>query len=726
MPSLKTRSETNNRFCGQPCLLSGMQLPTCQDVMKLYAYYRSDNNLNTHQEHAKKVADDVMKLYNKASIPTIQLSSITQKVIRLFNRMVKVSKYGKGIRTSIVFEEKLTVLDSLFDICSCKCVDIGVRERSNCKCPFSMKIPASEWEFWIDQKTSRKMFIAGIDKVNTTKLLRKAKRQHHSSQIGHGMEDANEFEDVQQDVPDQDTSDEDVELDTLNVSDNEIKSCQNRTKYPELSKALDRCKVSNRKASLIVNAVLKDLNLLTELTALDQNKIQRERIYWRTQENIRHAVNCKEITCLGFDGKTDKTFTMKIGKRIIRKEEHYMLVAFPGGNYIDHVTPKTNRAVDVAIEIMSVIRETGSDKTLKSILCDGTNVNTGKSNGIITKLEQQLGRPLQWLVCLLHMNELPFRKYFNVVDEALTTGPTTSTGIISKELDFKPTDIPIATFQPIHGKVIDISEEICRDFSDDQLYFLRACLAVQTGRFDSSHIEFLQHGNPGNMNHARWLTKANRILRLYMSKWIASEKLVKIVSFIVNIYGPMWFQVKSHSTCQDGAKNFFFLVKLCQHLSDEDKSIVYPVLQNNNYFAHPENILLAAVGDDDIDIRKVAAQRIIAARHEQKDGPPRTFDKKNVVINFRANSYIHMIDWTKCRVTVPPLMVHISDQYLSCLEPVILPGIPCHSQSVERAVQDLSSTCFKVCGHEARHGMLLQCKRARMEKPVVNNKSNFL
>ena len=35
----------------------------------------------------------------------------------------------------------------------------------------------------------------------------------------------------------------------------------------------------------------------------------------------------------------------------------------------------------------------------------------------LRKIEEQLGRPLQWLVCQLHMNELPFRKYFSNVDE---------------------------------------------------------------------------------------------------------------------------------------------------------------------------------------------------------------------------------------------------------------------------------------------------------------------
>lgn len=50
-----------------------------------------------------------------------------------------------------------------------------------------------------------------------------------------------------------------------------------------------------------------------------------------------------------------------------------------------------------------------------AIGCDGTVVNTRNNNGVISLIENEIGRPLQWLVCLFHGNEfflpsfLPFR-----------------------------------------------------------------------------------------------------------------------------------------------------------------------------------------------------------------------------------------------------------------------------------------------------------------------------
>ena len=273
-------------------------------------------------------------------------------------------------------------------------------------------------------------------------------------------------------------------------------------------------------------------------------------------------------------------------------------------------------------------------------------------------MKENLGRPLQWLVCLLHCNELPFRKFFSVVDRGQTTGPKSSTGEIASALNFDPKDKPIAAFLPVPGKVIDISEDVKKDLSTDQLYFLRACLAVEAGYQASQDIPFLQLAQPGNLSHARWLTTGNRLLRLYMSTDSPPETLKRITSFIVNFYGPAWFQIKLHCSCQDGPRNLFYMIQLCQDLDASDQEIICPVLNNNNYFTHSENILLTAVGDINEDNRKYRIENFIAAREQldPHDCNIRTFEKKNIALNFSAASYLDIIDWTKCDVTPPPLL----------------------------------------------------------------------
>ena len=40
---------------------------------------------------------------------------------------------------------------------------------------------------------------------------------------------------------------------------------------------------------------------------------------------------------------------------------------------------------------------------------DGTNGNTGLNHGAVKYIEMELGRELQWLVCIFHMLESPFK-----------------------------------------------------------------------------------------------------------------------------------------------------------------------------------------------------------------------------------------------------------------------------------------------------------------------------
>ena len=231
---------------------------------------------------------------------------------------------------------------------------------------------------------------------------------------------------------------------------------------------------------------------------------------------------------------------------------------------------------------------------------------------------------------------------------------------------------------------------------------------------------------PRNLSNSWWLTKANRILRWYMFKQVCSEQLYRITSFIVNVYAPSWFNVKHHSSCLDEARNFFYLIKRCYELGPEDWEIVEPVLQNNSYFAHPENILLAGVTDEDECIRKFACEKVLEARVHSSTNVIRVFDKSTITLEYSASSYIHMTDWTAAVVTPPPLLSSISNEDLEQFQVDSFKGIPCHSQAVERCIKDISATTLKVFGHKSRHGMVMQCLKSRGELPKVDSKSDFL
>ena len=81
--------------------------------------------------------------------------------------------------------------------------------------------------------------------------------------------------------------------------------------------------------------------------------------------------------------------------------------------------------------------------------------------------------------------------------------------------------LPVVKFEKVSGKVNDMSDDVVRELSSNQQYLYSISKAVQNGVVS----EQLAVCSPGNYNHARWLTLANRILRLYVSTQAPTDAL---------------------------------------------------------------------------------------------------------------------------------------------------------------------------------------------------------
>jgi len=141
-----------------------------------------------------------------------------------------------------------------------------------------------------------------------------------------------------------------------------------------------------------------------------------------------------------------------------------------------------------------------------------------------------------------------------------------------------------------------------------------------------------------------------------------SNTVVTIVTFIVHVYAPTWFNIKQKPSCKDGARHLFMMIKNSRYQTDELKAIVDPVIQHNSYFAHPKNLLLAMMTNDRPQIRELALRRILKARDQLKRKGVRQFTVS--LIDFDCTDYTAMIDWTTVRVTEPPFTMSISDDDL--------------------------------------------------------------
>ena len=511
------------------------------------------------------VTIDVIAIWENASIPTISENSITRKIEKAIISVKNINTTPIASRNTEYFFAQIEKFDELFDISPCKCFDSDF-QRTNCKCP--IKIALCEYPFCTDQKTERLQIISGIDKNLTARLCDRAKRVHAKG-LSIQMEDKQKKYCVNKEISDNIYSIEreeslenmeSIDDPTIHFNNSLTIQSQNCNNYDTLAATADRFRSSSREVVALVNAVLIDLNMLTPETALSYSKIQQERKKARKSTIRKLSVDRKSLSCVMFDGRRDRTLTISESNssyslKSIEMEEHIALLSEPGSKYIDHVTPESGKSRDIAHEILSVLSETDSSDSLIGIGCDGCATNTGNNAGVIRRLELSLDRPLQWMICMLHLNELPFRHLFDAID-GRTTGPKSFIGDIGKELNRDLRLLPLQHYKPIEGCIVEIPSDVLTQLSSNQLYLYQIGMSVQKGEsyLSNSDITFRA---PGELHHARWLTRANRILRLYVSKSNPSQSLEKIVHFLVSFYIPGWFHIKQHPLCTDGAKKSF-------------------------------------------------------------------------------------------------------------------------------------------------------------------------
>ena len=294
--------------------------------------------------------------------------------------------------------------------------------------------------------------------------------------------------------------------------------------------------VSDQSAASIASAVLQDVDMVNKddiSKVVDRSKVRRERSKLRSK-----LTRCThEIKPLGlsFDGRKDTTQVMiKKGRKLAKStviEEHITLVEEPQSKYIGHITVVNGSSKTIAEGIIQFFDTNKmSTEDIIAVGCDGTNVNTGVSGGVIRLLETRFGRPLQWLICMLHCNELPLRHLLQKLD-GVTTGPKAFSGTIGKAIQTCE-DLPVINYSPIEVEGLHYTN--ASDLSTDQQYLLNICRAVSSGSC-SGDLALIK---PGTVVYSRWMTTANRILKLYVASENPSENLVIISTFEMKVLFP--------------------------------------------------------------------------------------------------------------------------------------------------------------------------------------------
>ncbi|CAG4928614.1 unnamed protein product [Colias eurytheme] len=744
--SLSTlRSDLQCPLFGHGRDLKSNVLPTYEDIILCYIWLsrgkKQYRNLAT--DTYKTLSEKLLLVWQSASIPTIEVRSVIKR-IKVYHEkyriLLKPYKSRKNVET---YQARLKLFKEeaqfLFDIAACKCENFNL-----CKCPKELKVPILERAFLIDQRTERKMGIGRIDlKISTQNARRFLRKQpRETRQANCSTEPSSSY--AQNVIEEQflpDTSSSSVESTNEKNQDQlpsepsllmsrEVTQKRNTISLATVARTVDRYGVSDRAAAAIVSAAFQDVGLITEESStniVDRNKIRRARELQRqtliNESNLQHN---NSTFGLYFDGRKDKTLTMiDSSRRKIVVEEHISIIKEPNSEYIGHITLSSGRATVVSKKIIDFLQEKHIDlQNMVVVGCDGTVVNTGAKGGVIRCIERSLQKPLQWFICQLHANELSLRHMFEKLD-GTTSGPRSFMGPIGKDL--KDCEIRLLiNYRSISCILPDISN--VQDLSSDQQYLYDICMAINCGHCSIS----LSKKNPGKIVHSRWLTMANRLLRLYVSTTSPTENLIHLVTFILNVYAPMWFFIKTKPTCIYGAKHLHKTIILSRYLPEHLKMIVDPVIQRNGFFGHTENILLAMLGDERKNIRVLALRKILKARDSAVRGV-REF--KVPQLNFNAVDYIDIVIWNDVVVTEPPILKNISTSIiLECIETPekidhfiipLLKKYPCHTQATERCVKIVTEASAAVCGPIRRDGFIRTRLLSRKIMPVFETKKDY-
>ena len=119
----------------------------------------------------------------------------------------------------------------------------------------------------------------------------------------------------------------------------------------------------------------------------------------------------------------------------------------------------------------------------------------------------------------------------------------------------------------------------------------------------------------------------------------------------------------------------------------------------SSWLAHSEMVLQTLLCSEDEDERSFAVEKILELRRKEGDedqGDSSVRPRRTPAVNTKASCLRELIEWTD--IHEPPLTCEKSrDELLEYIKtPMPVPQWPCHGQSIERCVKQVTEAASKV------------------------------
>ena len=576
------------------------EVPTLRDIIRKgieiqqgVIYKGISRNNFSVTNLARELTELVINQWHKSNASfqppvTIDTRTIALLIEKKWNILREISR-GKAKKGC---EEKIMpFLDKLFDITACMCeIYLCDYERANCtgcpygahiscSCPQKQKIPLLElrWLYYQRQKVGEKsqFQMALKDVVETQKNIRAVKRKMAEMDRKAKSKKVNEAIILE-------SSSEKSASSNDSAENHPSKNNYNRDfQIMNTAAASIRFGVSQRATAAITSGFLQDLvgagylteEAMNELTC-DPKKIFRAKKCMMTSTQVAEKARVlnDEIQGIFFDGRDDTTKTLTLKRATNRyypsliSEEHYTITQEPEGKYLHHFSPSDftssskggipKPAKRIALGLYDWLESHDAHKSLQVIGGDSTNTITGWQGGAIAHLEKLLGKKCMWLICMIHLNELPLRHLIeNLVGKTMSADKFKGEiGKLLPKLDQFPINYNFKAL-PDGDDLIYLPEDIVKSLSTDQQNCYLLVKAIKSGILPKD----LANKKGGPINHSRWLTTAQAFLMLWVRHHnLQGESLRKfelIVKFIIQSYFKLYFDIKVKNSMVEEPKH---------------------------------------------------------------------------------------------------------------------------------------------------------------------------
>ena len=221
---------------------------------------------------------------------------------------------------------------------------------------------------------------------------------------------------------------------------------------------------------------MEDQKLNQSQVAKLKRKIRLKKVAEFEPENIPEAI--------GFDERKDDTKVVvgeghKRRKKFeTKKEEHCVVILFPGDEFAGHVVPHDGTGATLAKQLAEFVKERQISMTkVKSLVSDGCEKIVGWRSRVHATLEFIFRVPFQRIICFFHH----LKKTFEVIlllYSGHTTSPGTYSGGVGKEVKEDVHKLAVMAFEVLPNPALlslidDISEDVFKDLSKDHQIFIR-------------------------------------------------------------------------------------------------------------------------------------------------------------------------------------------------------------------------------------------------------------